>query len=748
MQSSSEQFPATNLSDVLAGIWQRKLLLLALPLLGVLGGELFLMSSKPTYLAEAQVIIENMSTPFDRANSVPEQGVSDQVTDKMVQSQVSVMKSRDIAARVVDQLSLDAKPEYNSRLRTSGFLGQLAVALGFKDDPQLYAPKDLAAKNLSSGITVYPVPETNVIGIKSVSTNAGLAAATANAVAQTYVLSTHEVGATSNDRVRAWMSHQIDDLRAKVSTADNAVEKYRAEAGLLKGTSSTLGTQQISELNSQITLAESAAAEAQAKADEIRHLFATRGTVDASADVLSNVLVQNLRGQQVAAERKVSEISATYLPNHPKMIAAVKELNSVNAQVRNEALRVADGLQGQAKIAAQRAATLRADLTKQKGTQASANESDVKLQALQRDADASRTLLQTMLNRYADANARQDANQQPGFSRIIQSATVPPSIYFPKAGPVLILSTLAGLVMGFGLAFVLELLRAPAVSAPQSQRAVRPHPLAGQNGAAFAVPSIEPERTQEAFVPGAVAPATKPQNKEQHAVSFASVPGAVTASGLLVMAEQLNKSEGGKVAETAKHLANTLVNLKSKEGVSTHAYATLGSPVPNGALATIATARELASRGAKVIVLELSIGLTGVETLTGVGPGPGLIELVDGTSDFTRVVSRDPSSNIHLIRIGNQPTAEKMLVVAEKLNRILEALRTIYEHVLLHVGEASVATVPFLSAADIAIILAPSSRLADAQTAARALSEQGNTKCLLVKLELEGATQPTAAVSA
>ena len=229
MPRFAQEVPANNLSDVLAGMWRRKLLLLALPLLGVIGGELFLMSSKPIYLSEAQVLIENQATPFDRTNLVSDQGGAESlVNDKMVQSQVSVMKSHDVAARVVDQLGLDTKAEYNTKLNSVGLVGRLAIALGFKDDPQLFAPKEMATKTLLASVTVFPVPETNVIGIKSVSTNAELAAATANAVAKTYVLSTHEIGASSNDRVRSWMGQQIDELRAKVTASDNAVEIGRA----------------------------------------------------------------------------------------------------------------------------------------------------------------------------------------------------------------------------------------------------------------------------------------------------------------------------------------------------------------------------------------------------------------------------------------------------------------------------------------------------------------------------------------
>ena len=746
MPRFAPEVPANNLSDVLAGMWRRKLLLFALPLLGVIAGELFLISSKPIYLSEAQVLIENQATPFDRTNSVADQGGAESlVNDKMVQSQVSVMKSPDIAARVVDQLRLDAKAEYNTKLNAVGTAGKLAIALGFKDDPQLFAPKEMATKTLLASVTVFPVPETNVIGIKSVSTNAELAAATANAVAKTYVLSTHEIGASSNDRVRKWMGQQIEDLRAKVTASDNAVEKYRSDAGLLKGTSATLGTQQLSELNSQITVAETARAEAQAKVDEIKNLLATRGTVDASADVLSSTMVQSLRGQQVAALRKVSELSATYLPNHPRMIAAQKELNSINAQVRDEALRVAESLQGQAKIANQRAASLRADLENQKGSQATANASDVKLQALQREADANRSLLQTMLNRYADANARQDASQQPGFARVIQIATVAPSIYFPKAGPVLLLSTLAGLVLGFGLAFVLELLKAPLPAAQREERSTRHHTVIASEMAA-AVPAIDIMAADPVFKRQVTASEVKSQGFG--ATIFGAMPGAVTSSGLEAMAAQNLRGLPSKLSDAAKHLANMLLALKAKHGYTVHAFATVGSTIPNAALAALATAHELATRGEKVIVLELAPIFAGIETLAAIGPGPGLTELVEGKADFTKIVMRVALSNVHVMRIGQQPTTQSMRTLAGRLPQILAALRGIYGHVILHTGEVSVANLTFVAAGDTAVILAPPSRLADAKAAAQALSEQGDTRTLLMRLELEGAAQPAAAVSA
>jgi len=735
----------TNFSDILRGLARRKILIVGATLLGLFGGSFFAMTSKPIYSAEALLNIENLATPFDKSTSVQDvSGPEGPVSDRMVASQVSVLKSNDIDARVVEQLALDTKPEYNTQLKEPGTLGKFLIAWGFKEDPRAYQPKILAAKNLGASVAVYAIPESNTIGIKSSTATPELAAATANAIADTYVLSTHESGATSNDRVRTWLGKQIDDLRAKVSASENAVEKYRADAGLLKGATSTLGTQQISELNSQITVAETASAEAQAKANEIRSILASRGQVEASADVLSSALVQNLREQQVSAQRKISELSAVYLPNHPKMIAAQQELNAVNGQVRAEALKVVDSLQGQAKVAQARAASLRASLDKLKGTETQANISDVKLKELEREAEANRTMLQNMLNRFADVNARQDTSMQPGFARIIERAVVPATPFFPKMGPILLLSTIAGLALGLGLGFVLELLSGPL---PQRQNEPRrQHPAREVDTHTIAVPNFEvPKVNANAMAGPTTAPdlAVPKPAREATAGILGAMPAALTPIAALAMLDDLGEGKASKFAEATQRQASTLEALKKARGLSSFALTSLGAPVPNAALIAIAMARTLATKGEKVVILDVAQPGSGFDTLMGLPLGPGLADLVAGQADFSKIVARDGASPLHVVRLAQSPDVNSQAAIAPKLASVITALKTIYSFVLIHAGEATVAAVPLLQAADMTIFTAMPSRLKDADAAAKALEESGATKAMILKLEADVTPKPS-----
>ncbi len=747
MSRYSQPLPSTNMSDVFRGIFDRKKFVITFVLLGLLGGYLFLMANKPSYLAEAQVVIENLATPFDKTNTVGETSTTtNPVDERTVQSQITVLKSSDLGARVVDQLSLDKSPDYNAQLRHHGMAGNLLVALGFKDDPALFAPKELATKTLMSSVTIYQIPDSNAIGIKSASGDGKLAADTANALAETFVRSTHEIGATSVDRAREWLSKQIEDLRGKVAVSDAAVEKYRSESGLIKGTTSNLGTQQISDLNAQITVADTAASEAIARAAEIKNMLATRGTVDASSDVLSSTLVQNLREQQVSAQRKISELSAVYLPNHPKMIAARQELNAVNLQVRAEALKIVDSLNGQAKIAEARANSIRANLEKMKGTEADSNVSEIKLKALQRDADANRALLETMLGRYADASSRQDSSLQPGYARIIQKASIPPTPYFPKTGPILLLSTLAGLAIGLGFAFVAEVMSLGARQVLPITETPRRHPVSEIDTAELEIPDFKfPEFTPNSPTPSSNVFATGP---EPTASVLSIMPAALTASAAAAMMGDLRDGRAPKLASAAQRIAATLVGLNKSHGHSSYTFTSIGSNGPNAAMTAIATGRALADQGHKTMIIDVCSSNNGFEKMLSLQPAAGLSELVSGEVDFTKVVARDPSSALHIIRFGNSSIPNSNGLIAQRIDTILKALRSIYGFVLLHAGEANGDTVKLLNASDIAVLLATQARLKDAAEAARTIESSGKTKTLLLKLDYQNqAPQAQAAAS-
>ncbi len=716
-----------SLLDVARGVWRRKLLILVFTLLAFSTGLGLVKFFKPVYSTEAMVLIGNLSSPYDRSQT-PDDPRPDPVDDRIIKSQISVLKSQDLALRVVEDLKLQERPEFDSlKQKGVGKIKQLLLAFGFGEDPRLQTPQQRALKRLMEELTVYQIPESNVVAVKYSASVPATAAEVANTLVSTYVASTAETNSQPTTRARDWIAKQIQDLRKKVVDSEARIEEFRSQAGLLQGETTTLGAQELSELNTQMTLAQATRTEAEERAKSIKNLLASKGSVAASTDALNSPLIQSLREQQVASARRVAELSATYLPSHPKMIAAQNDLRNIDRQIRSEALKLVDSLDQQAKIAKAREKALRANLEDMKGRKSTENLSEVKLKALERESAADKALLESLLLRYADASARQDLSTQPGMARIIQQAAVPTSPSFPKSGPLVLLITLAGLALALGLSFLMEIMVAanrlgmPLAAAAQSPDEPAPR-TAGSVAQLHELPPPKPVVEHSPVPAGAVQP-------------LAVFPSAFSLPGNQELLKNASSGDVGGLRAASQKVAEWALRLQRTAGLRRFGIASLGGGLADSSMVSVVVARAVASQGGRVVVVDLAPDGSSVETLFGLSPGPGFTDLLAGTTDFTKVVARDPHSNIHLLRFGVERTEATVSLVEQRIDAVLSTLESIYDIVLLHAGEESKKTPTLLSKCQVALLLAPGPRQIDMANTAKSLRESGLVDVQFARLE-------------
>lgn len=763
---------AINLGDVLRGVFRRKLFILGTTTLALAGSLAFVTLAKPKFTTEAQVLVENLATPYDQAAG-PDQQRGEAVDDRAIQSQVSVLKSRDLATRVMQLLKLDERQGFGAQTGGLGKVQSLAVALGFSPDPRKLTAEERAIEQYYSGLTIYPVPESAVIAIQYEGRDAATAAEVVNTLASQYVAETAETRVKPTARAREWLGQQVAELKGKVAKSEAAVERFRAEAGLLRSETSTLMTQEMSELNRQIAAAETTRADAAQRAKSIKDLLSRKGTVDDSIDVLNSATIQSLRGQQVNAARKVAELSATYLANHPKMIAARNELANVERQLRKEALKIVDSLAEQAQIAASRQAALTDRLDQLKATTSSGNQDEVKLKAMERDAAADRALLEQLLLRYADASARTDVASQPGYARIIQQASIPSIPSFPRKGPTVALITLAGLLLSVGLAFLMEIMAAasrayeaeveeydeashetealtyraagtrvepsivPEDKATSDAEADLSSRVAAITGQAAPVVKFEPvsekPEVREAAAP--VPPPQAPPAAQQQASAQVSSLRQNTPLALFSLAPSISsnvdllKQAARNPAEPLSLATATVVqwmsNTVQQEKIKRFAIVSVGIGNSVGAAATVAIGRAAAAKGLRVMMLDLSNGEAGVHVLAGLPAGPGLADMLAGKADFTSIVARDQHSTAHLVRFGIDRSAKAVQLLTGKLDQILNTLNGIYDVVIVNAGELSSSAQVLAGKVQAALLLAPAVRQREVAAAVQALKASG-----------------------
>jgi polysaccharide biosynthesis transport protein len=178
-----QEAPSFSIIDVLRGMARRKLMMLASILLGLLIGVAVVTVFKPTYQSEARVLIDNLETPYDRANVTQADTRDTPIDERTITSQVAVLSSEDLAVRVVTALDLPSKAEFDPMKKGLSMFKQIMIAGGFKDDPRLMTVEQRALERLYDQLTVYPIPESNVIGIKFEAGDGQTAADVANTLA-------------------------------------------------------------------------------------------------------------------------------------------------------------------------------------------------------------------------------------------------------------------------------------------------------------------------------------------------------------------------------------------------------------------------------------------------------------------------------------------------------------------------------------------------------------------------------------
>lgn len=707
---------SVDMMDLLRGMWRRKLLVLLITLLFAAATAVVVLRAKPSYTVEAQVLVDNLETPFSRTQPTDVSQSRPAFDDRDILSQVSVLNSRDLGSRVIRDLGLAGKGEFDPALEGIGFVTRMAIVLGFKDNPLTKTLDERAYDHYRDSLNVYQIPQSKVIVIKYTARNPKVAADVANRLAGTYVTSTRETQSEPTGRAREWLAEQIEILRGKVAESEAAVEEFRAKAGLLKGTQATLGTQELSELNSQITLAEAARTEAQAKAKAIRKMLDDSGSVDVSSDVLNSPFIQRLREQQIALQRNIAELSVTYLPSHPKMVAVGNELANVDQQIRNEAMKIVAGLKDQARIASTREASLRASLNASKAKASENNLDDVKLRALERDAAANRTLLESFLTRYTDASARQEITAQPGFARVIQSAVPPSNPSYPLVGPTITLAALSGLTLGLGLAFLAEVLRlSGAAAAPQL----------AQRGPQAGIATVA--SSEEALVPRLGIP-TAPMGAHEAGPGLTGGGQSLAANqpilseipetmDLVMAAGHANQplhDPAGAYAAASGRMVAWLNNVRQTLGVQKLAIMTVGGQGPDGATAAVAMARIIAAQGTGALVIDAADAQPCVHSICGIAPGMGLSNILLDEATIDSAIQRDPGSLAHILRAGTRAGELGRIAEDPRFDSLIEAFAQVYPVIIIHCGMQSAAAQAVIRKCHAALLMAPGARVLDA----------------------------------
>ncbi|WP_411196000.1 GumC family protein [Rhizobium sp.] len=667
-----------DLGQLARAVWARRLRILTITLVGA--GVAFAGAKimSPQYRSETRILIEPRAPAFANTQQVNDASAGPLMDELNIASQVQLLQSADLLKKVINDLKLYNLPEFDDAANGSA-MSSILVKLHLKKNPLENPPEERVIDAFVERLQVYQVPGSRVIGINFTSKDPKLAAAIPNAMANVYLSTQSGAKLDSNSEATRWLEPEIEGLRRKVSEAEKKVAEYRTSHGLLQtnGTT-TFPAQQLNDISAELTRVRGDKANAEARAQAVRNALSSGEASDTLPDIMSSQAIQRLKATESGLQSQISDLQTSLLNNHPRLKSLRAQLADIRTQIRQETQKILTSIENESKVADLRASELERQSDTVQATSARAGEDEVGLNALEREANAQRQLLETYLVRYREAASRADSNSSPADARIVSRAVEPVDPYFPKVVPIVVVAAVATLIMSAIITMLAELF---------SGRALRPVDASPE--------AIEAEAAvEEKHVPQA-APIAVAVRKPVQPSMLAVVADEDEPVAAVEAAEAPEDDNEFSIASVADYLTGSRAPL-----------AIAISPTgDNGSAATVSLTRTLADAGRRVILIDMTGSGYPTELMVEDQAALGVTDLLCGEAAFGDTIHSDRLSDAHLIPQGQSDVRRAMRGV-DRLSLLLDALAAAYDLVVVECGSADVAGVSRLTRSrDVEIIL-------------------------------------------
>ncbi|KAK0331166.1 hypothetical protein LTR94_029985, partial [Friedmanniomyces endolithicus] len=217
----------------------------------------------PRYTSQAQVILNARQSQV--LNAEEEVLSTLPASTAVLDSEVEVLQSRDLARQVAEVLKLENDPEFNWALQQpsgmGAFIGKLRGERPVAPRPpttpeEIRLGRERAASALRNGLSVQRSGLTYIIGVSFTSLNPEKSARIATTFAEQYIANQISDKYGANREANAFLEQRLNEMRVEVQAAETAVEQYRSANNLLTSSGATLTEQEVSTYNQQLATAQ------------------------------------------------------------------------------------------------------------------------------------------------------------------------------------------------------------------------------------------------------------------------------------------------------------------------------------------------------------------------------------------------------------------------------------------------------------------------------------------------------------
>lgn len=438
------------------------------------------------------VIATSMMTPMYRATTVMQIERSDgkvlqykgveaeegRYSQDFYQTQYELLKSRALAARVIDQLGLQDSGDFQADEDPgviAGMIGGLkqgisAMLSKAKDKDAQSAesealPPDLESAFLAS-LSVKPVRNSRLVQLSYESPDPKEAALIINTLASSFVDMTLERRFDASTYAKGFLEERIKQVRADLEDSEAALATYNQERGIINQ-NDKLGIlmDKLKEMNNTLVRVESSRIEEESKFQEM-----IKATDASMAQILDSPVVQALKERKTNLRTEYQELLKIYKPAYPKMVQLENQIKQVDEDIGKEVANIRSAIKIKYQAKLREEAKLTESIAATRTEIMSLQQRTTDSQTLTREVDTNRELYDGLLQRMKEVGVA--AGITTNNISIIDRARVPTTKFKPSMRKNLLMAIMLGLFGGVLLAFLFESLDDSIKSSADLERIV------------------------------------------------------------------------------------------------------------------------------------------------------------------------------------------------------------------------------------------------------------------------------------
>ncbi|UAW98036.1 polysaccharide biosynthesis tyrosine autokinase [Halopseudomonas nanhaiensis] len=467
MPSNDDDPDYVDLKRIWNALWSRKWSIIALVAVVTMLATLAVMQMTPIFTAKTTMMIETKSDQLVAFQRVDD---NTRTVNEYMQTQLGLMTSRGVAERVVRELNLTEHPEFDPRQQDeplidirgminrakATFLGDdLSEASGALTEAQIM---DSVTRQFMSRVSVGVEGKSQLVGITVSMADRLTAAQAANELADSFIESQLEAQMEMSMSATTWMNERLTELRASLQEAEDRLQAYREQEGLVDVNGvQTVSANELSLTGDRMIDARRERAEAESQWRQVQASKAQGWERLASIPaVLGHPLIQQFKADQARARSKVEELSRRYGSRHPAMEAARSDLAAATASLKGQVEQVIAGIERNYQLAVANENSLRNSFEANKEQIQDISRKEFRVRELQRDVDSNRQLYETFMTRLRETTATQDLNS--ANARVVDTALPPARPSAPNAKLLILIAAFVSLIAGVAFALISDIL--------------------------------------------------------------------------------------------------------------------------------------------------------------------------------------------------------------------------------------------------------------------------------------------------